>query len=466
MPKDLRFFLDKVQRELPEDFITIKKEIDPKFEITAIQQKLENENRYPLLLFENVKNQYGEPSGFKVATNVFASRQHCALALDLNKDQWQMQTSLEYAHRATQQIKPVIIDKKDAPCKDVIMTGDQVDLYKLPVLTHHEMDGMPYFPDAVVAADPDNGVYNSSHHRMIIAGKNESRIWMSPRHLWNYFKRAEEKGKPLPIAHVLGHHPGFFLGSESILPMKTDEYDVIGGLLQEPLRLVPSETFGERLMVPADAEIIVEGEIMPNSREPEGPFGEFTGYYGPQRWSPVVRITAITHRKDPIYMNILCGHPDTCILGGIAKEACLYEEVKRLVPGVKAVHLPISGTCRFHAYISLKQRFNGEAKMAGIAAIPHHDIVKHIVVVDEDVDPFNEKEVLWSIATRVQADKDITIIPNCRGGLLDPSSVEEGIGAKMIIDATKPMTRPFAEKISVPEDVMDRIKLDDYIKEK
>ncbi|MGB4393372.1 MAG: hypothetical protein WBI98_00600, partial [Tepidanaerobacteraceae bacterium] len=102
---------------------------------------------------------------------------------------------------------------------------------------------------------------------------------------------------------------------------------------------------------------------------------------------------------------------------------------------------------------AIKQRFNGEAKVAGLATIPHHDIIKHIVVVDDDIDPFDEKQVLWAIATRVQADKDVTIIPNCRGGLLDPSSVIEGIGAKMVIDATKPMTRPFAEKIAVPKDV-------------
>ncbi|MGB4198804.1 MAG: UbiD family decarboxylase, partial [Tepidanaerobacteraceae bacterium] len=423
------------------------------FEIVAIQQKLEDEDRYPILRFKNVKNLYGEPSGFEVVTNVFAHRKNCALALDLSKDQWRMETSLEYARRAMDLIKPVVVDKSEAPCKEVIMTGDEVDLYKLPVQTHHEMDGMPYLPDAVVAADPDTGIYNSSHHRMIIAGKDESRIWMSPRHLWNYFVRAEERGEPLPIAHVLGHHPGFFLGSESILPITTDEYEVIGGILQEPLRLVPSETYGERLMVPADAEIVIEGEILPNCRAPEGPFGEFTGYYGPQRWSPVVKIKAITHRKNPIFLNILCGHPDTWLLGGIAKEACLYEELRRVCPGVTAVHLPTTGTCRFHAYVAIKQRFNGEAKVAGIATIPHHDIVKHIVVVDDDIDPFDEKQVLWAIATRVQADKDVTIIPNCRGGLLDPSSVIEGIGAKMVIDATKPMTRPFAEKIAVPKDV-------------
>lgn len=464
MTKDLRSFLEQMRQERPDDIKTISKEIDPRFEITAIQQHLEDNGEYPLLLFENVKNLYGEPSGFQVAINTFATRQKCALALDMPKDQWRMETSFEYAKRAANLIKPVVVKKEEAPCKEVIMTGEDVDLYKLPILTHHEMDGMPYLPDVVVGADPDNGVHNASHHRMLIAGKDESRIWMSPRHLWNYFMRAQEKGEPLPIAHVLGHHPCFFLGAESILSMDTDEYEVIGGLLNEPLRLVPSETYGDKLMVPADAEIIIEGEILPNCREPEGPFGEFTGYYGPQRWSPVVKIKAITHRKNPIYMNIAAGHPDTSILGGIAKEACLYEAVKTCVPGVKAVHLPISGTCRFHAYVSIKKRFEGEGKTAALAALPHHDIVKHVFVVDEDIDVFNDKEMLWALATRVQADQDVSIISGVRNGLLDPSNTVEGVGAKMIIDATKPINRPYAEKLGVPKDVMDRIQLKDYLK--
>ena len=157
MVKDLRHFLDKVQKETPEDFIVINKEIDPKFEITAIQQKLEDENRWPILMFNNVKNNYGEPSGFRVATNVFSTRQHCALALDMPKEKYKMELSQQYAHRAMNPIKPVVIEKADAPCKEVIITGEDVDLFKLPVLTHHEMDGMPYLPNAVVAADPDAG---------------------------------------------------------------------------------------------------------------------------------------------------------------------------------------------------------------------------------------------------------------------------------------------------------------------
>jgi 2,5-furandicarboxylate decarboxylase 1 len=463
MAKDLRTFLRDLERQMPEDVVRIKKEISPRFEITAIQQHLENEDRYPLLIFENVKNLKGERSSFKVMTNVFASRQKCAVAMDLPSEKWRMETSMEFARRCNHAIKPVVVSKKEAPVKEVVKTGQSLDLRELPVLTHHEMDGNPYLVDAIVAADPETGVHNSSHHRMLVRGKDELGLWMSPRHLWNYCERAAERGKALPIAHVLGHHPGFYLATEALVGMETDEYDVIGGVLNEPLRLVPSEAYGDQLLVPADAEIVVEGEVMLNTRDSEGPFGEFTGYYGPQRWGPVVKVKAITHRKDAYYMNILVGHPDTSILGGIPKEAGIYEEVKKSVPGVKAVHFPISGCCRFHAYISIEKRVDGEGKVAAIASLPYHDELKHVIVVDSDVDPFNEKEVLWAVATRVQAGDDVDIVRRVRGGALDPSSYIHAVGDKMLIDATKPIGRPYSERIRVPQEVMDRIKLKDWL---
>ena len=158
MAKDLRTFIKKLQTEMPEAFNVVKKEVDPKFEITAIQQKLENEGRFPFLIFDNVKNVNGQPSGFKVAANIFATRQYCALALDLDKEQWRMETSFKFAERSLQRIKPTIVGRADAPVKEVVKTGDDVDLKALPAVTHHEMDGYPYLPDAVVAADPDTGI--------------------------------------------------------------------------------------------------------------------------------------------------------------------------------------------------------------------------------------------------------------------------------------------------------------------
>ncbi|MCL5935616.1 MAG: UbiD family decarboxylase, partial [Firmicutes bacterium] len=211
----------------------------------------------------------------------------------------------------------------------------------------------------------------------------------------------------------------------------------------------------------ADAELIIEGEILPEAHEAEGPFGEFTGYYGPQRWAPVVKVRAITHRKDPIYMNIMPGRADHWMVGGIPKEGGLFEMIKLAVPTIRAIHLPVSGCCRFSAYISIEKMAEGEGMVAAQAAFPYHDELKLAVVTDEDIDPFNEREVWWAVNTRVQPDTNTEIFRNTRGGTLDPSATRHGVGSKLIIDATKPFKRAFAERIRVPAEVAGRIRLED-----
>jgi UbiD family decarboxylase len=460
MAKDLRSYLAQLQEALPGEIRQVDTVMDPKFEISAVVEKLEDRNEAPLILFNKVKNHKGELSDFRVAVNVFSTRPKCTVALGLHPDQWRMETSLEFARLSKGRVKPVIIDGTDAPVKEVVRTGDQVDLYDLPILVHNEMDGHPNLVDAIVAADPDTGCYNSSHHRQMVKGKDRLGVYMSPRHLWNYWQRAAKRGQSLPIAHVVGHHPGFYIGTEALVDMDDDEYEVIGAVLQEPLRLVPSEAYGERLLVPADAELVIEGEILPDEYEAEGPFGEFSGYYGPQRWAPVVKVTAITHRKDPLYLNIMAGRADHRVLGGIPKEGGLFEMIKLAVPTAKAIHLPFSGCCRFSAYISIEKLAEGEGMVAAIAPFPYHDELKLVIVVDDDVDPFNEREVLWAATTRAQADKNMEIIRNIRGGTLDPSSTIHGVGAKLIIDATRPLSPPFAERLRVPLEIKEKINLE------
>jgi len=235
--------------------------------------------------------------------------------------------------------------------------------------------------------------------------------------------------------------------------------------LNEPVRLTPSEAYGDKLMVPADAEVIVEGEILPIERDAEAPFGEFTAYYGPQKWCPIVKIKAITYRKNPIYQNIFVGHADNQIVGGIPKEGGVYKQIQSVIPTVKAVHFPISGCCRFNVYVSIDKRNEGEAVSAALATLPLFDEIKHVIVVDDDIDVFNERDVMWAVATRLQADRGVNIITNARGGTLDPSQLATTMGAKMIIDATRPVDRPFAERIEVPMDVMERVKLKEWIPE-
>ncbi|MBI2873805.1 MAG: UbiD family decarboxylase [Firmicutes bacterium] len=463
MARDLRDYLDVLRKTAPEELVVVEREVNPRLEASAILQHLENRDASPAVLFQKSKNCRGESSPFRLLSNLHATRRRCAVALGLEKEQWRSELVDAYARLQRRRVKPVVLGRDEAPVKEVVRTGKEVDLYELPVMTVNAMDGQPYLNNVAVAADPDTGVHNASHHRMKIKSPTRTGLYSSPRHLWNYFRRAEEQGKPLPVAMVHGHHPAFQLATECLIPMEEDEYEVAGSLLGEPLRLVPSEAFGDRLLVPADAEVVIEAEILPNVREAEGPYGEFTGYYGPMRYAWACEVKAITYRKDPIFVHYFAGHADHTVVGAIGKEAGILEIVRAAVPTVKAVHFPLSGCCRFIAYISIAQKAEGEARVAAMAAFPPFDELKIVVVVDEDIDVFNERQVLWAVATRVQPDEGLDIIRQVRGGTLDPSQLRPTDGSKLIIDATKPMDRPFARTLDIPEETMAKVRLEEWL---
>jgi 2,5-furandicarboxylate decarboxylase 1 len=464
MRKTVESYLALVQEKLPQDLILIEKTVDPaRFDVTAILQHFENRDKYPVLLFDNALNLNGERSHFRLVTNVFATRQRCALALDLDPAQWKLDLSLEYAKRENHVIEPEMVSKQMAPVKEVVRTGQDADLRDFPILRHHEMDGGPYIDMVVVMRDPDDGFYNASFHRNEYKASQRLGIHMSPRHNWTIFRKNEERNRPTPLAVIVSHHPAFYLGSLNVAAFGTNDYELIGSILGEPLRLTASETWGQEFLVPADAEIIIEGEIPPKIREVEGPFGEFPGTYGPQRWRPVIEVKAITHKKGAIYQDIFVGHRDTWIVGGIPKEGSLFNAIRGVVPTVRAVHFAISGSCRFNCYISVDKKVEGETKQAALMAMAQCDFVKNVIVVDADIDPFNEQQVMWAVATRVQPAEDIDIIRNIKGNTLDPSLTHEIKGSKMIIDATKPVDRPFARRVNVPDEALKRIRLEDFI---
>ncbi len=464
MAKNIHAFLQDLKKRLPEDIVQISKPVNPaKFDVSAILKHLEVSGLFPMLLFDNARNLKGKRSSFKLLTNVFATRQRCALAMGLDPDNWKLELSMEYARRESKPLEPKIVARKAAPVKEVVKTGREADLREFPVVRHHEMDGGPYVDMTVVAKDPDQGFYNIAFLRNQYKGPRKLGIHMSPRHNWTIFRKNEEKNLPTPVAIVISHHPAFYLGALNVAHFGVDDYHLIGGIMDEPLRLVPSETWGGDFMVPADAEIIIEGEILPKVREVEGPFGEFPGTYGPQRWRPVIDVKAITHKTEAIYQDVFVGHRDNWILGGIPKEGSVFSAIKGVVPTVKAVHFAISGSCRFNCYISIDKKVEGETKQAALMALAQCDFVKNVIVVDADIDPFNEQEVMWAVATRVQPDNDIDIIRNIKANTLDPSLVHDIRGSKMIIDATIPADRPFAERVGVPAESMARIRLGDFI---
>ena len=462
--KSLRGFLDHLKARLPADFHRIEREIAPaRFEVTALLQHLENEKRFPVLFFENPLDTKGKPSAFPLLSNVFATRQRCALALGMEPEHEGLALSLEYARREDQLLTPLRVAANEAPVKQVIKRGGEVNIEELPVVRHHAMDPAPYIDMTPVVKDPEGGFYNIAFQRTMVKGPRKLGLHMSPRHNWQIHRKHEEKNQPTPVAVVISHHPAFYLGALNVSPFGIDDYARVGAIMGAPLRVTASETLGADFLVPADAEMVIEGHILPDVKEIEGPFGEFTGYYGPQRLRNVIEVSAITHRNDAIFQHIFTGHRDTWVLGGIPKEGSLFNLIRGIVPTTKAVYFPISGGCRFNCYISIDKKVDGETKQAALAALGGCDFVKHVVVVDADIDIYNEEEVMWAVATRVQADQDVDIIKNVKGNTLDPSQSDNIMTAKMIIDATRPVQRPFEARVEVPKSALEHTRLEDFI---
>lgn len=475
MPKSLGSYLETLRKMCPEELVEVKKEVDPKFEATTFLRKLELEGRQPMAVFPQVKNLYGEKSEVPLALNAFASRKKLAVALGLKPEQYKMEPVMELARRYRNQGSIEVINAQDAPVKEVIKRGEEVDLYKLPIPTHNSKDGGPYILGATTAMrSPETGAYNLAMLRLHVKAKDKTTVHAELNHHSGMIIKANrEAGKETPIALVVGHHPTFYLGSLWEGPYGKDEYEIASSAMDEALRVVPSETWGEDFMVPADAEMIIEGYVTAAEEDEEGPVGEHTRYYKTirggkidKRLDPVVKITAITYRKNAVYLSNNMAHADQGFIGALPKEAVIYEKAKACCPGVTAVYLTPGGVCRYICYISLKQRVAGEAKSAIMASFISDWHIKFVVAVDEDVDIYSDQEVLWAIATRTQPHRRFFVIPECMGASLDPTvSLESSkpVTSKMGIDATRPYGEPFSEVCEVPLDLLQEIRLEDYI---
>jgi 2,5-furandicarboxylate decarboxylase 1 len=303
------------------------------------------------------------------------------------------------------------------------------------------------------AKDPTKDVWNCAYNRLMIQGRDTTSIHLTVgKHLWEYQRIAEARGEALPVAFAIGVHPAIALGALAIGSIDEDERAIMGGLFGEALELVKCET--SDVLVPAHAELCIEAEILPGARTPEGPFGEFTGYSLGERAREVVNVKAITHRAGALFQDITVAHLDHLLLSTIPMEANLYRAVRAMVPSVKAVRVPGPFTC----YISIEQRVPGQAKNAMLAALGADLYMKRIVVVDQDVDVFDDRQVNWAIATRCQPDRDIMIITNARGSDLDPSTREDGYSGKWGVDATaKPSLAAYTPRHRVPPDVWQRV---------
>jgi 2,5-furandicarboxylate decarboxylase 1 len=332
----------------------------------------------------------------------------------------------------------------------------EVDLARLlPIPVHNEHDAGAYITAALlITRNPATGRQNVSIHRCQVNGADRLGVLLLPRHAHMFLELAEAQGEPLAAALVIGVDPLTLLASQAIAPIDVDELEIAGSLQRRPLPVVKCVT--SELRVPAEAEIVIEGRFLPKVRELEGPFGEFPQYYGERGERHVLEVDVVTHRRDAILHTIVGGGLEHLLLGAIPREATLLAHLQRSFPNVRDVHLARGGVCRYHLYVQIRKRQDGEAKNIMLGAFAGHYDVKHVVVVDEDVDIRDPDQVEWAVATRFQADRDLLVVSDSQGSRLDPST-RDGVGAKMGLDATKPLSAPTMKftRIRVPgeEDV-------------
>ncbi|WP_407180673.1 UbiD family decarboxylase [Bradyrhizobium sp. STM 3562] len=394
-------------------------------ELAAVSKRLERERA---VLFP-------KPGGhdIPVVANLFAARGWVADSIGVAEEQ--LLTRFLAAAREPLASREVA----SGPVQEIV--HNEVDLLRqLPIPKHNEHDSGPYITAGLlIARNPRNGIQNVSIHRCQISGPNRIGVLLLPRHTLSYFRMAEEAGEALEIAIVIGVHPALILASQAIAALDEDEMGIAGALLGHPVDVVKCKTNSVR--VPAHAEIVIEGRILPRVREPEGPFGEFPQYYGPRADREVIEVDMITHRTQPIYHTIVGGGYEHLVLGGVPREATLLQHLRRSFPNVLDVRLTRGGTCRYHLAVKIDKNADGEPKNIIMSAFGAHYDIKQVVVVDKDVNIGDSEEIEWAVATRFQADRDLLVVSGALGSKLDPTT-NNGIGAKMGLDATVPVAAP------------------------
>ena len=404
--------------------------VDAVHELSGVCAKLDGGKA---LVFDHVKG-YDYP----ITTGMWWNRENVAAIFDTPVDQ--LSSLFSEAVVSLRQNPPVLVE--DASVQSVVML--EPDLTKIPVPTHALLDGGPYFSNCVIIAkDPDTGVRNTSVHRLMVTGKRRLGILMDMgRHLRDYYERAEARGMPLEITINNGAHPAYFVAAttpSSAAPIDVDELAVASYLLGEPARLCKSRTVNAEGI--ADAQMVIEAEILPYVREPEGPFGEVSGYYATREDRWVVNVKAVTMQKDPIIHML---HPGREVWNGqgLGLEANLFQTISKQVKGLKKVYMTHGGS-HYHVVLQMDPPNNGMAKNAICAAFAAFSDLQMVTVVNSDVNIYDAEEVERALVTRCDPAKDIVIIPGAFGHELNPV-VHDNMAAKMGFDCTYPLPKPIS----------------------
>jgi UbiD family decarboxylase len=418
-----RDFIDRLREN--GKLVEVPQPVSPRFEASRIAKEI----KAPVL--------FHDISGSKVIMNLLGSRDELASMLGVPKEE---------IIRKLSEVSPEGEVKivSESPTLEVI--ENEVDLTKLPILTHFEKDGAPYITAGIVVSEY-GGTINASIHRLMLVGKDKlaARL-VPPRHTYLLHKKAIEKGEPLPVAIVIGCDPTIIYATSTRVPVGK-EFEYAAALRGAPVELFECSN---GIKVP-HSEIVLEGYVDPIEKVEEGPFVDITGTYDVIRKEPVIRITRIIHRKDPIYHGILPAGPEHLLMMGVPYEPRIYRAVGE-VTTVKNVVLTEGGCCYLHAVVQIEKQTEGDAKNAIMAAFAAHTSLKHVVIVDEDINIFDPDDVEFAIATRVKGDMDILIIPNVRGSSLDPRGAPDGTTTKIGIDATKVLIeKENFERAAIPE---------------
>lgn len=378
----------------------------------------------PALLFNSIK---GYP-GFRAVGNIIDTRVKLLKALNVS--------SVEEAYIKLLDAEANPVEPKEVNDFPLVKLND-VDLTKLPVPRFFEREPGPCLTSGVVLG---LGSYiNASFHRLTVIDRDKFVIRLVPRHLYRIFNENKARGRDTPIAIVWGAHPAFLLASASSPPYGVSELAVANRLMGNGLRVF---RLSNGVLVPTDAEIVMEGYILKDAEHDEGPCVDVLGTYDTIRKQPVVKVTAVYVKPNPIAHVLVAGDDENSILMGFEKEAKIWSAV-RAVADVKAVRLTGGGGGWLHAIISIRKTVEGEGKNAILAAFAAHPSLKHVIVVDDDINIDDPREVEWALATRFRADEDLVIISGVRGSSLDPAAIDQSIGltTKMGIDATRPLSR-------------------------
>lgn len=413
-------------------------------ELAEVAQALEGNAK--AVLFERLGRE-----GAQLAGNVMGSRARLALAFGVAPD-----TLLPEVLRRLRGAPQVVeVPREAAPAQEVVLTGDKADLTSLPVNLQHGLDGAPYISASIdFVVDPSSGWTNVGVRRLMLRGRREAGVDLnSPSDLRALYEAAVKKGERLPIAFVVGSHPADYVAAVMRLPV--DELGLVASLRDAPLAVVKCVTCDIR--VPADAEWVLEGHLDERGHvEAEGPYGEFLGTYGAVKQNPVFHLTAVTRRRDALFQTATIGgrhlaRTDTAQLNALRTEVMVWRALETAVRETKAVYATPASGGMYNLRIALRQRVPGEARNAIAAAFGCLANVKHVFVVDPDIDIFSEEQMDWALATRFQADRDLVVQSGFRTLPLDPSLAGARTGAKAGFDLTLPMGEARGIESTIPE---------------